>query len=95
MVMLIMADGTRESVSYNQAAKLRQVMDGEAEPKTEGQAAFAMQVKQIIWSQLPEKKGLRKPQRSAPDENLKKLMSSTRLKGLEKARAIARHIKER
>lgn len=44
MATLVLNDGTRKEVPHNQAAEIRQVLDGEKEPENEEQEEFLLKV---------------------------------------------------
>lgn len=92
MYKLHMADGTTKEVSYEQARSIKSMLDGVTFPKDDKQRAFLNQVASVEMT--APKPVLERGKPSQPkDPNLQKLLKTTKLKGIDKTRAIALYIK--
>jgi hypothetical protein len=49
MATIVFSDGRTKIVSYDQAAKMYQVLQGNKEPENEAQSTYLMAVKNIIF----------------------------------------------
>lgn len=102
MAVLIMSDGGRRNVSYNQAAKVYQVLMGIEKPEDNEQKDFVSQVKEVIFDATSSFRtthaGSRRridSDRKKPDKEIRKIIRDKTLTGREKAIKIAQRIKMR
>ncbi len=91
MPTLIFNDGTKKKVSYDQASRILQVLDGKKEPKDDKQAAFVSTVANVIFEPIQRinKKVTKNPDKIKRAEDIKKILTDQSLKGIEKAKAIS------
>lgn len=96
MAKLLMIDGTVRNVDYNKAAKILEILNGLKEPDDDKQAEFVLKVKDVDFGDN-HRVTHASPRRTSieHDEEIDKIIANPKLKGVEKARAVARRIKER
>lgn len=95
MAEIIFNDGKTQTVGYNQAAKIHQVLSGIKEPDDEEQKMFCLRVAAIKFDELPKVINLKQPVTIKKDKQLHKIMADKRLKGYAKFVAIGNRLKER
>lgn len=99
MPKLIFSDGTDRKVDYNTAAKVLAVLEGREKPENKKQATFVATVANVEF----DAPGRPQPATAAPfrhverehDEEIDKILADPKLKGRDRAAAVAKRIKER
>lgn len=94
MAYLHFSDGSKRQVSYDQAAKVHQILLGNELPQDETQAQFVEQVANVEFEPTVATQSRHKGF-DAPDPKLHALMDDKTLTGREKFLAIGNHLRER
>ncbi len=99
MPILLMNDGQRITVSYEQAVKIKQVLDCTNEPEDEAQEQFVAKVKEVIFEGVAQEgevivtlQGLERPPH---DTVADAIIADNNLSGYEKFKAMGKRLKER
>lgn len=93
MAQLVFSNGKQQTVGYNQAAKILQVLKGEVEPENEQQAEFCATVKDVVFPEV--KKSYQIKPREGKDEKLAAIMADPKLRGYAKYEAVKKHLQGR
>lgn len=95
MPTLYFTNGTSKSVDYAQAAKIKAILTGEAEPEDEPQARYVEQVADVDFSDMPK---LHVPEQFVVrehDQKMDEIVNNPALKGRDKLKAVIDRIRER
>lgn len=94
MYKVSMTDGTTLDVPYDKAKKIADMLEGITQPEDSKQQAFMERVASVDMRPPKPLREKRAPAKVA-DPELAKIMKNKKLKGVEKARAVADYIKSR
>lgn len=98
MAHLIMSDGEIRKVDYNTAAKVFAVLNGTKKPEDEEQAKFIERVQEVDFS-IGDRAPVATPAAGKivkkHDPVMDEILADPKLKGVAKAKAVAKRIKER
>lgn len=90
MAQIILNTGEVLDVTYNQAAKVYQILQGNKEPEDEAQSEFIQTVADVKFPNAPRKRSS-----DEPDEDLRTLMNGQYKDGYSKFHTIGQHLKQR
>lgn len=91
MAIIYFNDGTRKEVSHNQAAKIMQILNGEAQPENIEQELFVANIKDVVFRELPAgSRPIRQPkiEKSELAAKIKEINQDQTLSATEKFRKI-------
>jgi hypothetical protein len=96
--VIIFKDGSSKRCSTVQATAIRQVLWGEKRPKSKAHDQFCLTVKDVVFDQvqlipLPFEDNVKDPRTG--DRNINRILRDPNLKGIERARAVAKRLNRR
>lgn len=95
MAQLIMSNGKVQIVSYDQAAKIYQILLGNAKPRDQVQQEFCDEVSEVQFDALPTIRVYTKRKNVERDPKMHQILTDHTLTGYNKFKAVADRLRER
>jgi hypothetical protein len=94
MPRILLDNGTTKEVSYDTAAKILEVLNGNREPKDKAQAAFVLHVTDVQFESLPTAAARYNPNKlPKPDPVLRSIVNNKELVGYSRYEAVRDHLR--